>query len=299
MQSERANITVEVGLNESVLQSEHPHIPVQREEVVRDILACARAGAAVIHYHARNSDGTNAWLDDTFYRDVMDAVAAESSVLTYPTYIGGDFAAIWRLADHPGIVSQLAIAPFDVMQNVGIMMWDVVHQCFVGPSPNPGDGDGPIPRPQPLEEMAQRNLRPTVAVFDVGEARWVNLAVAAGFLSEPVNLKLFLCQTLVKGPEPTPAAIDMYRSQLDAGLDVDVTVVPFHMSEPESCELLLDAALERSLNVRVGIGDNPRAYPRATNAELVERVVEKIMRYGFVPATPDDVVSRLSVKDRV
>jgi uncharacterized protein (DUF849 family) len=179
------------------------------------------------------------------------------------------------------------------------MRWDALRKCFVGPSPNSGEEDAPVGGPEPLEQMARRNLHPTVAVFDVGEARWVNLAVAAGFLSEPVNLKVFLCQGLVKGPDPTATAIDMYTSQLNAGMDIDVTVVPFHMSEPESCDRLLDAALERGLNVRVGIGDNPRAYPGATNAELVERCVEKIMRYGFVPATPDDVLSRLEVRDRV
>jgi 3-keto-5-aminohexanoate cleavage enzyme len=267
-----------------VRKSEHPNVPCQRHEAVADIVACARRGAAVVHLHARNEDESDAWTDDEYYRQVMDAVAEQCDVLIYPTYNHCDLSAVRRLDDTPGERVRLSMASFDIVQEVGFMVWDEPTTSFV--SEVPGN----------LLELRRRHLNPTVAAFDVGHARWAGLAARAGLLTEPVNLKLFLCQSWAIGPRPRPEAIDAYLAELPEGLDVEPTLVPTAVGDGETVESLLHAALDRGVNIRVGLGDNPRAHPGATNADLVARAVELLGAHGFTPATPEDVRRRFGLR---
>ena len=52
---------------------------------------------------------------------------------------------------------------------------------------------------------------------------------------------------------------------------------------------LIRAGIELGAHVRVGIGDNPDAFPDVTNAELVRWAAQEIRKAGLEPATPQDV----------
>ena len=45
-------VIIEVGLNEATSRQESPHVPITPEEIAADIVACADAGATIIHFHA-------------------------------------------------------------------------------------------------------------------------------------------------------------------------------------------------------------------------------------------------------
>ena len=36
-----------------------PHVPITPDEIARDVVACAKAGAAIAHIHVRDKDGVN------------------------------------------------------------------------------------------------------------------------------------------------------------------------------------------------------------------------------------------------
>ena len=175
---------------------------------------------------------------------------------------------------------------------VGPRLWNEDACRFEDP---PFDTVGGAAPPDPLGEMRRRGVRPTVNVFDVGEARWLALAVRAGLFPAPLYVKLFLCEQLVTGPFPDEHGIDAYRSQLPPELDLECTIVPYTMMQADHAETLLRAALDRGLHVRVGIGDSPYAYPDATNPELVARAVELVRAGGYEPATPAVVRARLGL----
>src|SRR5450432_1209499 len=52
-----------------------PHHPTTPREVVDSAVACWRAGASVIHYHARLEDGSTT-MDVDAYRDIADRIRA-------------------------------------------------------------------------------------------------------------------------------------------------------------------------------------------------------------------------------
>jgi 3-keto-5-aminohexanoate cleavage enzyme len=283
---------IEVGLNEFTTKSQNPHVPYGPREVAADAIACADAGAAVVHFHARADDGTQDWAGTDRYRQALDMIGAGSDVVAYPSYFG-DHAHIWELAARapggPGSV----LASYDVPQEVvGPRLWNERARQFEDPPFDTVGGDAP---PDPLAEMRRLGVRPTVNVFDVGEARWLTLAIRAGMFPGPVYVKLFLCEQLVNGPFPDAAGIDAYLSQLPPELDVECTIVPYTMMDAGHAETVLRAALARGLHVRVGIGDSPHAYPATRNADLVTRAVELVREAGLEPATPSDVRARLGL----
>jgi uncharacterized protein (DUF849 family) len=283
---------IEVGLNEFTTKSQNPHVPYGPEEVAADATACADAGAAVVHFHARANDGGQDWAGAERYQRALDLIAAGSDVVAYPSYFG-DHSHIWELAARapggPGSV----LASYDVPQEVvGPRLWNERANRFEDPPFDTVGGDAP---PDPLEEMARVGVKPTVNAFDVGEARWLTLALRAGMFPTPLYVKLFLCEQLVNGPFPDADGIDAYLSQLPPELDLECTIVPYTMMDAGRAETLLRAALARRLHIRVGVGDNPYAHPSARNAELVARAVELVQQAGFEPATPADVRGRLGL----
>jgi uncharacterized protein (DUF849 family) len=289
-------VMIEVGLNESVRTTQCPRVPTTVPDVISDVVGCASAGASVLHYHARDAQQADVWKEVAFYREVMEGLAARGcDAITYPTYLG-EFDHIWALHDEVTSGNGLQMAPFDVIQNVGLSTWDEENVRFVPMGLNALGADKSV-TPPALAEIQRRGLGPVIAVFDIGQARWVRLAVHAGILAEPVNLKVFLHAGWVLGPTPSPAGIDAYLAELD-GIDTEVTVVPSTMHDRDAWLELLDASLARGLNVRVGLGDCPAIHGEHTNADLVTEVVALIARHGRAPATPADVIARFGLPVR-
>jgi uncharacterized protein (DUF849 family) len=292
----QGKVMIEVGLNESVRSAQCPKVPTTVDAVIDDVRGCVAAGAAVVHYHARDSHEADLWQEVDFYREVMDGLAARGcEAITYPTYLGS-MDHIWRLHDEADTGWGLQMAPFDVIQNVGLSLWDEENTRFVASGLGGLGAEKPV-APPALVEMRRRGLGPVVAAFDVGHARWVCLAIRAGVLAEPVNLKLFLHAGWVLGPTPSEAGLDAYLAELD-GVEVEVTVVPSTLGDRGSWLGLLDAALARGLNIRVGLGDCPLIHSGRSNAEVVAEAVELVRRRGLEPASSRDVIRRFHLTDR-
>jgi uncharacterized protein (DUF849 family) len=290
--ADEGTVIVEVGQNEFTTKAQNPNVPYGPEEVAADAVACAAAGAAVVHFHARDGGGEQDWSGTARYRQALDLIAGSSDVVAYPSYFG-DHSHVWALAAQaPGGAGSI-LASYDVPQEVvGPRLWNEDACRFEDP---PFDTVGGAAPPDPLGEMRRLGVHPTVNVFDVGEARWLALAVRAGLFPTPLYVKLFLCEQLVTGPFPDEHGIDAYTSQLSPDLDLECTIVPYTMMRADRAETLLRAALDRGLHVRVGIGDSPYAHPDATNAELVARAVELVRAAGYEPATPAAVRDRLGL----
>ena len=71
--------------------------------------------------------------------------------------------------------------------------------------------------------------------------------------------------------------------------------MPYALDDPATVERLCRHALERGGGIRVGIGDNPAAFPELTNAELVERAVGWCADAGRPVASASDVRTRFGV----
>lgn len=300
-------VIIEVGLNEMASKAENPHVPYGPEEVVPDAVGCARAGASIVHFHARNADGSQAETDDGLYRKAMEAIARECDVLTFPTSFqrSGDLwradqlPHVWALVDDPPAGAPLRIGPYDGFRIGPRPLWDAA-KCRLMQRTGAAltdAGQTPYALPEAMAEMLCRGLLPEIACYDVGEVRWVRLVALTGLLPQPVRLQLQLFDSYVFGPSATPASIDglLAEWETDGPIDAEIEVVGYGLRDPARYERLLRHALDRGIHIRVGIGDCPSAFPEWRNAQLVDWAVDLCHAHGLAPASSNDVRARFGL----
>ena len=300
---ERDAAIIEVGLNEAATRAENPHVPYAPEECGEDARRCAEAGAAVVHWHARDPVTGAQRLDDVaLYGAALDGMRP-SGVLAYPSYPPWPVSPtdrlghVWALRERHG----LELAPLD-LGSVGIVVWEERTQRF-GPGLDLLRDHGVVTNPLPflldaVERSYALGMVPTVAAFDVGFTRTMVLLARADKLRPPIFLKIFLSGAWAVGPFPTEEALDFHLRQIPPDLDVEWVLVPYALDDPALVERLCRHALARGGGIRVGIGDSPAAAPEATNAVLVERAARWAAEAGRPLASPADVRRRLGLAPR-
>ena len=291
---DQGKVYIEVGVNEVASKATNPNIPYGPDEVTSDIVAVAEAGATVVHFHARDNEGVQAWTDDEMCRRILADVAKESDIVTYPSYVHS-MEHIWALAERPPEGTRLQFTPFDPAQHVGRRtLWDSEKNAFgkidMGPNDPVQAGEA---YPPELDRIAEYGLVPNIAAFNASDMRWIAFATQQGLLKQPLNLKLFFSDRWVHMSESDPDVIDFLISRLPEGTEYEAIVVPYAMTSPERCEQLWDRALDKGLGIRVGLGDSSMAFPNATNREMVERAVERIQKRGLEPASTADLLASI------
>ena len=279
-------VIIEVGLNEGATKAQNVNVPYGVNEVIADGVECAEAGAAILHFHARTDDGAQVWSGADIYRAEMESIGSRSGVIMYPSY-NRDYSAIWNLLDDPPVDAGMFMTPFDVFQGVGLVRWDegdrVFREVELDTMPQASRGD----RPAELDEIVRRGQVPTVCAQELSDIRWTRHAIEAKMITGPVALKLFVIDQFMKGAEPTPEGVDALLSHVTD--EMEPMIVPSRMSTKERCERVLRHALGRGMHIRVGLGDNPEAFPSGRNSELVRWAIELAADYGRTPASPDEV----------
>ena len=297
---ERDAVIIEVGLNEATDRAVNPTVPITPAECAADAVRCHDAGAAVVHWHARDPDTGAQRLDDAaLYGEALDLMRT-TDVLAYPSYpvdvpdeIDTRLAHVWALREHHG----LELAPVDI-GSVTTVIWDGRNGDFAGI-----DGLrqlGAVTNSLPftldaLERATALGMVPTLGAFDVGFTRTMVLLAEAGRLREPVLHKIFLSGAWAVGPFPSEPALDLHLAQIPDGLDVEWIVVPYALDDAALVERLCRHALERGGGVRVGVGDHPAAFPEATNADLVTQASKWADDVGRPVASSAEVRERFTI----
>lgn len=298
---DRDAVIIEVALNEAAGRAPNPHVPYGPQECAADALRCYDAGAAVVHWHARDPVTGEQHLGDVaLYGEALDQIAGRG-MLGYPSYpvdtsVPSDrrLAHVWELHDRHG----LELAPVDI-GSASIVVWDERGREFVGVEPLRALGviDNPLPFVlDALERVAALGMVPTLGAFDVGHTRTMAMLAESRRVAQPVLHKIFLSGTLALGPLPTEDALDWHLAQIPEGIDVEWIVVPYAINDAALVERLARHALARGGNLRVGIGDSPAAAPLSTNATLVERAVSWARDAGRPVASSDDVRRRIGLR---
>ncbi len=293
----RDAVVIEVGLNEAAMRTQAPNVAYTPAECAADATSCAGAGAALVHWHARDPDTGAQRLDATdLYGEALDGMQP-SGVLAYPTYpidvdtVDGRLGHCFALHRDHG----LEIMPLD-LGSVSTVIWDEASASFPFPDIEPSVVTNPLAFTLgALERGRALGLVPTFGVFDLGGTRTLALLIEAGLVQPPVMVKFFLSGGWAVGPFPSEAALDFHLSQFPEGLDLEWIAVPYSLDDPAFIERLCRHAIERGGGVRVGIGDNPMADPDATNSQWVERAVGWAEDAGRPVASADDVRARLGI----
>lgn len=161
-------------------RKETPHVPITHEEIARDAIECVKAGASVIHLHARDEDGKNTMVTEIFsemVHTVKAALAAENlDVVLNLTSSGTPFTHEQRIA--PISIFKPEMCSFDP----GSMNFGHAY-VFMNP-------------PEFLEKLGRATLdlsvKPELEIFDGGHIGAVEHYIKKGLIKPPCHYQFVL-----------------------------------------------------------------------------------------------------------
>lgn len=252
----------------ALARAKTPHHPVTPQAVADDAVACWRAGAAIVHIHARLADETTS-SDIAAYRDTVDRIRATGCDAVLSLSAGDDGGHAnheqrLRVAEVGEELVSLDLGPI----NLGARLYDN--------------------RPSYLREMAVRmqklGVKPEIDVLDTGHLDMLAAFVKEGLVKPPYHVQLVF--------------------GVPGGIPLDVRMLPILVSRlpPESewsvsCQTsdfetflrFQMAAFTDGGHVRTGMEDHVYVRPgelARNNAEMVEQWSATARTFGRPVATP-------------
>jgi 3-keto-5-aminohexanoate cleavage enzyme len=247
-----------------VTRAQNPAVPYTPAEIADAAVAAGKAGAAVVHLHARWPDGRPSQ-EAAHFREIVDRIRQAGSEVVVQCSTGG--AVGMPLEER--LRSLVDGAEMGTL-NLGTMNFG--DEVFVNSRPD-------IVRV--ARRLRERGLVPECEVYDAGMLDTLRWLVAEGHLAPPHHVQFVLgvpggisasernLRFLVEGLEPaghwSVAGVGRWE---------------FPMAE---------LALALGGHVRVGLEDNlyvARGVLASGSDQLVSRIVERAGRAGREPATP-------------
>ncbi|MEU3894795.1 3-keto-5-aminohexanoate cleavage protein [Streptomyces sp. NPDC045251] len=282
------------GAGDTVRKS--PHVPVTPEQIARNAVEAAAAGAAVVHIHVRDPQTGDPSRDPKLYREVVERVKETGTdvVINLTAGMGGDLVIDPDdpLTHLPGtdLVSGLERLPHveDLLPDICTL------DCG---SLNFGDGSNLyVSTPDMLRAGARRiqelGVRPELEIFDTGQLWFAKQLLAEGLLDDPTVFQL--CMGIPWGAPADPGVLQSMVNMLPDGARW-ASFALGRMQMPWVAQSILLGG-----HVRVGLEDNLYLGKgnKATNAQLVERAVTITESIGARVATPDEARATLGLKPR-
>ena len=260
-----------------VTKDQNPNVPYTVEEIVREAKSAYDAGAAVVHVHVREDDGTPTQSRERF-RVCMDAIkAAIPDVILIPSTGGA-----------VGMTAEERLQPTELFPEMATL------DCGTC---NFGDDvfENTMPTMRAFgKRMLENNIKPEYECFEMGHLDTIlKMAKKGQVPGDPMQFNFVLGV-----PGCTPATVKNLCWLVDAipaGSTWTATGVgrsAFQLAAP---------TLVMGGNVRVGFEDNiylSRGVLARSNGELVEKVVRLSRELGREIASPAEAREILSLKAR-
>ncbi|MEE9285925.1 MAG: 3-keto-5-aminohexanoate cleavage protein [Dehalococcoidia bacterium] len=279
-------LMIEAAINELTSKEQNPNVPYGPEEVARDAIACAKAGATIVHFHARDADtGQQLWDGIETYAKAIKLIRRECDAILYPTYRSGvpkeqRIAHVVALADDPD--ARLELATLDLgATNTG------------APDARAGEARAGayVNTHQDvvyfMQTLREHGVFYSLGVRDVGHMRHIRAYAEMGLVSSPWVVKIFMSEEDPHGPLPDARGLMMYLDMVPPGIDCHWFVTTYKSPTTHARVNMLAAAMGG--HIRTGLGDNPVLDGKVlTNAQQVELAVELAHKAGRDVASPAD-----------
>ncbi len=254
-----------------------PHLPVSVAENVAAGLDAWRAGATVLHIHAREEDGTPSQRLACFEPIVRGLREGGcEAILNLSTGSAGD-------RSHGAERYEcLALEPEMASYDCGSV--NMGDRVFANSLPFLRDL---------AREMNARGIRPEIECFDAGHIHTALRLRKEGLLSDPLHFQFVL--GVKGGADATPEQLMYMRSLMPADATWSVCAVGAAQLETNLLGALLGG------QVRTGLEDNLylwRGEYASSNAALVARIAELLRASGMRVATTAEARTILSLPPR-
>jgi 3-keto-5-aminohexanoate cleavage enzyme len=242
-----------------------PHVPITPEEIVRDGMACEAAGASVIHLHARDPRDESPASDYALFEAICDGIRAETRLISQISTGGRAGMAYQQRCE------RLKLKPEMASLTTGSVNF-----------PNSVYENSPDLIEALAADMRKYGIKPEMEIFDVSMISNATALLTKGLVTAPLHFDFVMG---LKGA--IPASIEnLVHMRNSIPADATWTVAGIGRAQlPMTTHAILMGG-----HVRVGLEDNIyyRRGELATNAQLVERVVQLAKIVGREIATPDE-----------
>jgi|CZKU01.1.fsa_nt_gi 3-keto-5-aminohexanoate cleavage enzyme len=263
-EAEPAELVITAAIVGAELTRAHtPYLPISAREIADEAACCREAGAAVIHLHVRNEDGTNTQASERF-AEVIDAIRGACDCIVQPSTGGAVGMSIDERA------GPLSCRPEMATLNCGSINFG--DDVFIN-----SRGD--------IRTLAARiqaaGAVPELECYEVGHVAEALALAAEGALRGPLHFQFVLG---VKGASPArDDVMGWMRSMLPAGATWGVAAIG-RWQQP-----MTELAMRLGGHARVGLEDNiylGKGVLSEGSAPLVARAAAYARSIGRQPATP-------------
>ena len=250
-------------------KADNPAVPVTPSEIVEDAERCVRAGASIVHVHARDDDGAPTWRA-AVYAEIVGGIRERCPGAIVCVSTSG---RSWKELERRAEVLDLegALRPDLASLTLGSLNF-----------PKQASVNDPETIVALAERMHERGIVPELEVFDLGMTDYARFLVERGVLRPPFVFNVLL------GSLGTLAATPLNLAMVTGALPEGSVWAGAGIGRFQLAVNVL--AIASGGHVRVGLEDNlwldvEKTRP-ATNLALVERLVSLAHAVERPIATP-------------
>jgi uncharacterized protein (DUF849 family) len=290
-------VIIQVRLNEGMPKQGNPNTPYSPEEIAHAAIACHRAGAAVVHYHARDPHSGAASSSVELYAEVVRRIRQECDLIVMPT-LGASMlpTAEERLAHIVAMAKDPATKPDAIpvdMLTTNLDRYDRDRKDFVT------EDRVYLNTTRMLKYLCRTardiGVKPASMMWDVAGVRLTEAFLDMGLYQEPLfcEIPLFRDGFESFGHPATAEGMDALLRFFPPGADWQW----FTDTTGGNDFPVATLALARGGHVCVGLGDHHYAELGCpTNAQLVERIVDLAKLMGREVASTSEAREMLGFK---
>jgi uncharacterized protein (DUF849 family) len=266
-------------------RAQHPGLPITPAEIATAAIEAGKAGAAVVHIHARDPVTERGSMDLGLFSEIVSRIrdAGSDVILNLSTGEGGRFVPD---ADEPSVAAAgtTLTTPARRVAHVEALRPDI---CTLDLNTMFSGSAVVINTPQNVTIMAERIyaacVLPELELFDGGDVQLARHLIEQGVLRTPALIQLVLGVRF--GAAANPETLFYLRSQLPehciwAAFGLGRAAFP-----------MLAQAWLLGGHVRIGLEDTvyiSKGVLARDNAELVEKAGSLVANLGGALATPDE-----------
>jgi len=248
-----------------------PYVPLSVEEIIADAVACQRAGASIIHLHARDENGVPTHRRD-IYSQILSGIraACPNLILCVSTSgrIHSDYETRAQVLELEGDcrpdAASLTLGSLNFINRVSVNSPEVVMRLAA--------------------TMQERGIVPELEIFDAGMLQTAKLMIRNGILRPPYYFNI-----LGGSIYSMPATLGDLAHLTDQ-LPPETVWAAAGIGRFQ--QIMNYAAVLSGGHVRVGLEDNiyydAGRRQRAANPQLIERVVKFAGEIGREIAAPEE-----------
>ena len=256
-----------------VRREQNPAVPYTPAEIAAAAVAAGRAGAAVVHLHARWPDG-RASQEAAHFREIVDRIRSAGSDVIIQCSTGG--AVGMPIEERLG-----SLVPGAEMGTLNMGTMNFGDEVFVNSRPDVVTV---------ATRLRQRGLVPECEVYDAGMLDTLAWLLEKGHLAQPYHVQFVL---------GVPGGLGGTERNLRFLVEGLPEVVHWSVAGIGRAELpMAEVALRLGGHVRVGLEDNlyiRKGVLASGNDELVDAAAVLAARAGRRPATPAEARALLGI----